>query len=280
MTLTLIKFELLKIFRKWRTYIGFLALTVLVPIIHIGMYSEGESYLQFLTQNIRQMFYFTGNFLNGYLIAQIVLGSLLVHIPFLITLVTGDLLAGEATAGTYRMLLTRPLSRYQVVIAKYCAGLIYTVMLVIWLAVMSLGLGIIIFGTGELISIKSEVITILGRNDILWRFAYVYAFSSLSMATVASLSFFFSSLVENSIGPIISTMTVIIVFLIISNLDVDLFKTVKPYLFTNYLADWRLFFDEQVDFRQILKSATILGSHCAGFLIATLFLFNRKDILS
>ncbi|MCK7520020.1 MAG: ABC transporter permease [Ignavibacteriales bacterium] len=47
------------------------------------------------------------------------LNALVVHIPFLITLVAGDLLAGEATAGTYRILVTRPVSRFKIVFSKF-----------------------------------------------------------------------------------------------------------------------------------------------------------------
>lgn len=280
MLYTLILFELNKIFRKWRSYIGFIAITVLIPVIHIAIYIEGEKYLNFLTQNLRQVFFFVGNFLNGYLVAQIVLGSLLVHIPFLVTLVGGDLLAGEATGGTYRMLLTRPVSRTKVIIAKYFAGVIYTNLLVFWLAVMSLGLGLIIFGSGELIVIRNEVITILGRQDILWRFAFIYGFASLCMVTVASLSFLFSSLVENSIGPIISTMAVIIIFFILSALNIDFFSSVKPYMFTSYMADWQLFFESEPDIPRILKSCFVMLGHSAVFFAAALFIFRRKDILS
>ena len=39
------------------------------------------------------------------------MNSLWIHIPFLISLVAGDQLAGEGTAGTYRILLIRPPSR-------------------------------------------------------------------------------------------------------------------------------------------------------------------------
>lgn len=38
-SLTLI--ELQKIFKKWRTYIGFIAIGVLVPIVQIALYFEG-----------------------------------------------------------------------------------------------------------------------------------------------------------------------------------------------------------------------------------------------
>ena len=94
--LTLVNIELYKIFKKWRTYIGFIAIAVLVPVIQLAMLAEGERSLDFMTRNLQQSFVFVGNLLNGYLISYIILNSLVVHIPFLIALVTGDLLAGEA----------------------------------------------------------------------------------------------------------------------------------------------------------------------------------------
>ncbi|MGB8320456.1 MAG: ABC transporter permease, partial [Ignavibacteriaceae bacterium] len=144
----LVSIELYKIFKKWRTYIGFLAIAVLIPVIQIAMLIEGEKSLNFMTRNLQESFVFVGNLLNGYLITYLILGSLYVHIPFLIALVAGDLLAGEATAGTYRILITRPVSRIKLVTSKFAAGLIYSYSLIFWLALISLGLGIIIFGTG------------------------------------------------------------------------------------------------------------------------------------
>ena len=230
--ITLIRIELYKIFKKWRTYIGFMVIAVIVPVINFAMLAEGEKSLDFMTRNLQQSFVFVGNLLNGYLISYFILTSLAVHIPFLIALVAGDLLAGEATAGTYRLLITRPVARIKIVTSKFIAGLIYSNLLVLWLAVMSLGIGILIFGVGELIVIKSSGIIIFAKNDIIWRFIFAYGFAGLSMTVVTALAFFFSSLVENAIGPIVSTMAVIIVFLILSALPIDFFRNIEPYLFT------------------------------------------------
>ena len=118
----LIKIELYKIFKKWRTYIGFIAIGLLVAIIQTAMYYEGQKSLDFMTRNLQDSFLFVGNLLNGFFISYLILNMLAVHIPFLITLVAGDLLAGESTAGTYRILLTRPVSRLQVLSSKFIAG--------------------------------------------------------------------------------------------------------------------------------------------------------------
>ena len=280
MIFTLISIELSKIFRKWRTYIGFLAIAILVPIIQIAMLVEGENGINFMTRNLQESFVFVGNLLNGYLISYAILSALVVHIPFLITLVAGDLLAGEATAGTYRILVTRPVSRFKIVLSKFLAGFIYTNLLVIWLAIISMGLGLLVFGAGELIVITNENILILARNDVLWRFLLGYGFASLSMTVVLSLALLFSSLVENAIGPIVTTMAIIIVFVIISALNIEFFRSIRPYLFTNYMQSWRSFFNDPIDIQEIFKSALVLTGHVVFFFGATVYIFNKKDILS
>ncbi|MBU2506719.1 MAG: ABC transporter permease, partial [Bacteroidetes bacterium] len=181
--ITLIIIELEKIFRKWRTYIGFIAIGILTPIVQIALSYQGEKYVNFATQSLRDSFLLTGNLFNGYLVGYLMLQSLFIHIPFLIVLVGGDLLAGEATTGTYRLLLTRPISRLKILSAKYFAGIIYTVLLLCFLMFMSLVVSVIFFGSGELIVVKGKII-IFASDDVLWRFALAYLYAALSLTTV------------------------------------------------------------------------------------------------
>jgi ABC-2 type transport system permease protein len=280
MILTLVRIELMKIFRKWRTYIGFIAIGVLVPLLHLAMYLEGQNSIDYVTRGLRDSFILVGNLLNGYWISYLILNALIIHIPFLITLVAGDLMAGEATAGTYRILVTRPISRMQIVTSKYIAGLIYTSLLIFWLALMSLVVGTIVFGSGELIVAGSQAIIIFEKSDILWRFVLAYGFAILSMTVVCSLAILFSSLVENAIGPIVSTMAVIIIFIILSNFDVAILKEIKPYLFTTYMLNWREFFNDPLNISDIAKAVLILTGHILIFFSASAYIFKKKDILS
>ncbi len=276
---TLIRIELFKIFRKWRTYIGFIAIGILVPLLQAAFWFEGSTFLDTALRSLREQFFFSGNLLNGYFLGRLLLNSLFVHIPFLIVLVGGDLLAGEAAAGTSRILLTRPVSRFQIITSKFTAGIIYTFLLLLWLALLSLGGSILIFGRGELIVIRSQIL-IIAANDVLWRLLAAYLFAFLSMSVVFSLSFLFSSLVENSIGPIVGTLAVIIIFSIISALPVSSLEALKPFLFTTHLDKWTAFMNKPADLNAILQSGTVLLLHTIGFYLFTLFFFLRKDILS
>lgn len=277
--ITLIYVELQKMLKKWRTYIGIIAIGLLTIIVQLALYFTGKNMIDSQMRGLEQSFVMVGNLVNGYFIARLILTFLIIHIPFLVVLVGGDILAGEATAGTYRMILTRPVSRFQVVTAKFIAGWFYVIILMLWLAILSLGVSLVIFGSGPLLSIGSGIV-IFAENDILWRFLGAYAFAALSMMTVISISIIFSSLVQNAIGPIVSTMAVIIIFLILSALPVEFFQNLSPYFFTSHMNRWNNFFNEEVNYTEIFNSAGILLAHIVGLYGITTYIFLKKDILS
>lgn len=279
MILTAYRVEMSKVFSKWRTFIGFMALAFLIPVVVIAMSVEGGKFLSFATQGLSQNFDINGNLMNGYAVAFIILSSLYVHVPFLITLVAGEVLAGEAAAGTYRVLLTRPLSRSTMVNAKYMAALTYTILLVACMAALSLGLGTSIMGTGDLLVIRQKI-TVIPVHDLLWRFGFAYSWAALGMITVASIAFLCSALVENAIGPIMTTMALIIVMTIISAIDVPLFDYVRPLFFTTHMNAWKLFFDDPINWQRVTTSFSVLLLHIVGCFAATHIVIRRKDILT
>jgi ABC-2 type transport system permease protein len=271
--------ELLKTYRKWRTYIGFLAIGVLVPLVEIGLNIEGGSLVRRMTRGLAADFFFVGNLFNAYFVTYFIMNSLWLHIPFLISLVAGDLLAGEGAAGTFRLLLIRPPSRTRILYAKYLTGLIYTMSLVAFLGILSLGLGLTLFGKGDLL-VPGNVLVLIPGGDVPWRLTVAFALAIWSMWCVASLAFLFSSLVENAIGPIIGTMAVIVVFLVLSNAPVSLFAAMRPYLFTTYMNVWQKVMEEPVPWGDIASSTAILGGFSVGFLLLSWYIFARKDVLS
>lgn len=289
---TLIQIELFKIFRRPRTYIAFAAITGLIGIIQFGLKLDGDSYVDFMMRDINSSITVEGKILNGYQVCYIVLQILLVHVPLLIALVAADMISGEANMGTLRLMLTKPISRTRFLLAKFMATMAYTLLLLVWLAVMALFLNMLIFGTDDLFLMKSQYIVLLKENDIFWRYVWAFGFAALAMTTVASLGFLFSLFAENSIGPIVATMSVIIFFTILSTLNIPVFNAIKPFLFTTHMIGWKEFFDIKVNDaneaivgsiqnpQRIMNSAMVLVAHIIGFVAASILVFRKKDILS
>ncbi len=275
----MIRIELYKIFRKWRSYIGLIAIFIITSLVQLAFYFDGSQYTTQLNRSLGDSFFYTGNLINGTLMAYLILQSLFIHIPFLIVLVGGDLMAGEAASGTFRLLVTRPVSRFSIVTSKYLAGIIYSVIIIFWLALISWGMSLLFYGSGDLFVIRDKFY-IFHRDDVLWRFLSAYLYSALSMSVVMGLSFLFSTLVENSIGPIITSMAVLVALMVISVLPFDSIKAVKPWFFTEHFIKWGNFFSDPVDFQGIINSMIILVIYLAGFYLISLAVFSRKDILS
>ena len=272
--------EFLKIAARPRSYISLLAVSILVGVILFALKADGLSFITLLTSSFEQTLTFNGSILNGSLVAFIVLQMLIIHIPLLIALVTGDMVSGEAAMGTLRMLGTKPISRTNLLLSKFIAGNIYTLIILIWLAAMSLGAGKILFGVGDLMVLNSDGLVILQQDDIGWRFIGAFVVAYLSLVTVATLSTTLSCFTDNSIGPIVVTMSIIILFTIINTLDVGVFDTIRPFLFTTHMAAWRSFFEDPLPTSDILKSVGILSAHIVILMGTAIYKFTKKDILS
>ncbi len=276
---TLLRIELYKIFTRKRSYIGFLAVVVIILIAQAAMLWEGQTMHEFLTRNLSDVFYMQGNLVNGYLMTYLVLNFLWVHIPLLVVIVTGDLFSGEAHGGTFRLILSRPVSRASIVTVKFLAAYVYTFVLMLIFAVTSLGLGILLFGKGDLMVIFDSI-TILPERDIFWRFIAAFAYGLIGMLSVASLSLLLSALASNSLGPILSTMAIIILFTMISTFEFSFFRIMKPFLLTSYLDSWQLFFTFETDIKLIVKDGVILLLHSILFYAGTFIIFIKKDIVT
>ena len=277
MQLTLI--ELFKIIKRPRTYIGFLAIFLTVGAMQLAMYYEGEELISIAIQNLENDFRLEGKIINTNLMTYILLNSLIIHIPILICLVTGDSIAGEASSGTLRLILQKPYSRTQIYLAKALSGFIYTISLIIFLALMTYVLGYFLFGSGDLIVLRRGV-TVISSDDVVWRFCLAFCSGALSMLVVASLSMMISSFVNNAIGPIVGTISIIIGLNIIFTLGAPLFKNLIPYIFTSHFIKWQYFFDFQIEINKLKLSVIVQLAYIIVFNTIGIFHFNRKDILS
>jgi ABC-2 type transport system permease protein len=115
---------------------------------------------------------------------------------------------------------------------------------------------------------------------VVWRFLSGLVVAYLALVTIATLSITLSSFTDNSIGPIVTTMAIIVLFTIIGTLDVSVFDPLRPFLFTTHMAAWRSFFEDPLPVNAIIRSVIVLVAHIIVLLSIALYKFNKKDILS
>jgi len=290
----LLQIELFKIFSRSRTYIAFAVITLIILLIQIALKFGGKEYVGLMMSGIGDSFEDipTGDILNGYMVCFIILNLLLIHVPILVALVAGDAIAGEANMGTLRLLISKPVSRTKLLLVKFTASSIYSLLLLIWVAVLALFLSMLLFGTNWLAVPRELEFNVIEANDVLWRYAAAFVFAAVGLICVASLAFMMSVFADNAIGPIVTTVCIIIIFTILTQLQIPFYdETIKPYLFTTHMLGWKGFFyvkgseGETIkgsieNFSSVIKSALILIGYTVFFLMVAVWYFRKKDILS
>jgi ABC-2 type transport system permease protein len=275
-------FETYKIFSRWRTYISFVAIALIVILTEVVMKLSAGEIINRMMRSMQKDFFIFGNVLNGWFITAFIMNSFHLHIPFFITLVAGDIVSSEATSGTVRLLLIRPPSRSRIITAKYLAALFYTTGVVIFLGLLCIALGLALFGGGDLIMNFSTQfrIVFIPEAEIPMRMLLAFMAAIWSMTVVTSIAFLLSTLAENSIGPIIGTMAVVIIFLVLGNFPFDFFRAINPYLFTTHMNIWQRFLDNPIPWQEIGRSGAILGFHSIALFLIAFIVYRRKDIKS
>jgi ABC-2 type transport system permease protein len=150
----------------------------------------------------------------------------------------------------------------------------------------------LIFGTNSLLIPKELEANIMLQSDVLWRYFAAFGFAAIGMTTIAAMSLMFSVFADNSVGPIVATVCVIIIFTILMQMEIPFYDdTVKPYLFTTHMLGWKGFFYVKgnegetingsiTNIGAIIKSAVILICYTGLFLFIAVWSFRKKNILS
>ncbi|MES1222450.1 MAG: hypothetical protein ABUT20_43550 [Bacteroidota bacterium] len=178
-------------------------------------------------------------------------------------------------------------------LAKFFASVVYTVMLLVWMAILALFLSMLFFGTNDMLIARNDVMEQISRNDVLWRYIAAFGYAAVALSTVSALAFLLSVFAENSIGPIVATISIVIVLTILSEMKIPLYdNTVKPYLFTSHMLAWKGFFYSKANgdgqaisgsvenLPAILRSLGVLLTYIILFVSTAIIAFRKKDILS
>jgi ABC-2 type transport system permease protein len=294
----LLQIEVFKISKRPRTYIAFIAVAAISFLFQFAFKADGKNYVEFMLQDIPGDFDFEWEkMLNGYFMCYIILNTLLIQVPILIAFIAGDAISGESNMGTLRLLISKPISRTKIILAKFIASVIFTILLLCWMALIALVLSLFIFGASDMTFARtrgdiSEILTI-SQDDVLWRYFAAFAYAMVALTVIASLALLLSVFADNSIGPIIATVCIVIFCTVVSNINVPIIeKNIKPWLFTSDLVGWKGFFYINVNadnlpikgsmenWPAVRNSLCKLLGYIVVFLSTAVWAFRKKDILS
>ena len=213
-----------------------------------------------------------------------------IFLPVAVAVVAGDSIAGEATSGTLRYLLARPVGRTRLLAAKLVAVVAYTLAAVALVAGTAYLTGIMLFGAQPIAATPSGLTTssLTGATtlsgtamtpaDIALRTLGAVSFIVVSMLGVAAIALFLSTITDSALGAALGALAALVASEVLVTLNAA--AAIDPYLPTRYWLAWIDFFREPIVWRNIERGFAVQGVYVLVLLGAAWAHFATKDITS
>ncbi len=282
--LTQLRLEFVKLVRSRQFQLSFAALAGFVALMLWGFYSYaarktgGQAVEQF------KYTYESKSFFNGITFALYsLMFAFSLLLPVFVAMTAGSQVAGEARAGTLRMIAVRPVSRPSILLSKFAVTALHTFLLMAFFAGLNLLVGLVFVGWGDLELYPGPLNLVdepgkLPRDEALWRFAYATLTGTWALLVVASIAMLFSVLFENPVTATVATLSIYLTLYITGR--VEFFEHLRPYFFTTDMDFWRDVFKPRVPWHSTYHYAAVCGAYIFGALLAAVVVFDRKDITS
>lgn len=270
--------ELWKLFGKKRTYIGFGAfLAAQMITVLMFRYSHAS---QGMMQQLERNGYAAQQFITSLTVATVMLFPIAyVLLPLYVSLVGGDLVAKEAEDGTLRMILSRPISRFRLLMVKWVAGVIFSALLVVALGVIGVGFASLFFPWGGLFAfVPGELFSVLDPAAGLRHYAAAHVLLTVKASTVLGLAFMFSCFNVKPAAATILALSVTFVSFVL--MQIPFFRDLQPWFFTYHLNVWQNLLASPVPWAKVFMSGSILVGFNLTFLVIGCTAFQVRDIKS
>jgi ABC-2 type transport system permease protein len=254
--------------RRLRTYVfgaGLAALAIL-PIVVLATSGHGAEGPLFFDR-IRD---------NGLFAA---LAVIVILEPFFLplgtSLLSGESVAGEASLGTLRYLVVRPVGRRRLIVEKYLAVMAQVAAAILWVMVLGLIAGGIAFGYGPLPTLSGST---LGVGVALLRMLAAGAYVLTQMAGLAGIGVFISTLTDSGLGAAGATMAIAIVSQILDG--IGSLHAIHRYLLSHQWLAFADLFRSPVEWHAMGQGMVLAAVYVTIFLGGAVLAFSRKDVTS
>jgi ABC-2 type transport system permease protein len=199
--------------------------------------------------------------------------------PVAVAVVAGDAVAGEAQGGTLRYVLTRPVGRTRLLVAKLVSVLAFVLLAVVVVAAVGYVVGRVLLGGGDTRALVTGISgSSLTSTQLVERTLMSVVYVSLSMLGVAALALLLSTVTDSPLGAALGALAFLIASTLLLTLDAA--AVLQPYLPTRYWLSFVDLFRSPILWRDIVRGVLLQGAYVAVFLGAAWANFTTRDITS
>jgi len=213
---------------------------------------------------------------NGlFLVFTALVTALPIFLPLTVGIVSGDALAGESSLGTLRYLLTVPVSRGRLLLAKGLGAASFACAAVATVALVGLLTGMALFPIGSVTLLSGDTVSLTGG---LLRAAGVGAFVAMSLLGLVAVGLFISTLTEVPVAAMAGTVVFAAVCLILDGLPQ--LSAIHPVLLTHHWFDFGELLRLSPDVGSMQTALAVQAAYVAIFGALAWSRFRTADVSS
>jgi ABC-2 type transport system permease protein len=213
---------------------------------------------------------------NGVFLTFIALSLLLILVlPVVMAVISGDSVAGEAGYGTLRYLLTVPAGRTRLLAVKYLTIVVWAVTATVIVSVVALVVGVILFPVGPVTLLSGTTVS-LGAG--LVRVLFVTLYVCAAMAALGAIGLAVSTFTEHAIGAIAAVMILVVASEVVD--QIPQFAPVAPYLPTHWWNSFDALLRTPVDTTTLWHGLLSFAIYAAVFCAIAWARFTSADVTS
>ena len=268
--------ELFKLAKQSKTWYAVGAVFLIEIIIFASAYFQGASILELLLDNLRQSFYFEGNLLNGNLLLYIVLNSLWFNVPLILMIVTSAMVTEEYKNGTLQTTLLQAVKKWELIVAKYLATAVFTVLVIALMMCTTFAMAYSIFGNGDLV-VYLNTLNFFPADVAFVRICLAFGSGTLSMLFYTTVSVTLGILLKEPAKTWIASAFFLIFCSLLLKADLGL-GNYDALFFPKLTNTWQRFFYYDLDLCSIVLDNLFLLIYTLLFGSLGVYLFQKKDI--
>lgn len=268
--------EWFKLFRQSRTWYALGALLLLQVVLLLNAWYQGASLLDIFLENLKQSFHFQGELLNGHLLVYIVLNTMWFHLPLILMIVVSGMLTSEMEAGTLRTVMMTGVSKGAYIRSKFTVAILFTILVVVLVALTSGILSYLIFGVGDLF-VFHGALNFFESNDAFFRLLLAFGAGTFSMVFFSVVSMVLAVIFRETV----KTWIVAAFFLIVCNLLLQMQLGegwFRRLFFVNLNDTWQMFFEYSIHWSAIFWNLVVLAAYILLITAVGIWWFKKTDI--
>jgi ABC-2 type transport system permease protein len=214
---------------------------------------------------------------NGVFLALVVLflTETLLLLPLAIAVVTGDAIAGEASLGTLRGLLTVPAGRTRLLAVKYAAVCVFSLAACLLVTLLALIMGLLLFHTGPVTLLSGTTVS-LGSGVL--RVLVVAVYTAVALMSLGAIGLAASTLTTHPVGAIAGLMVLVVASEICDQLPS--LSAIHAYLPTHWWLSWDGLFRAPMDLSAVGSGFASFGIYGVIFAAIAWARLTSADVTS